>query len=118
MRDLAIQAAGVLAIFAAVVHGILGETRVFSRAQIQPARIRLLVRLVWQCSAVAWAALGVLLFAVPYLRSDAARLWIIGAGVATFGFAAVANAWATKGKHYGWMVLTLATALAVVGAFA
>ncbi len=53
MRDLAIQAAGGLAILAAVIHGVLGETKVFARARIEPARTRLLIRLVWQCGTAA-----------------------------------------------------------------
>jgi hypothetical protein len=74
-----------------------------------------LIRLVWQCSAVAWAAIGVLLVAVPYLPSEEARHWIIAMAVATFGFGAVANAWATRGRPFGWMILTLTCVLALIG---
>jgi hypothetical protein len=116
MRDLAIQAAGGLAILAAVVHGVLGETRIFARARIEPARIRLLLRLVWQCGAVAWVGFGVLLLAVPYMDSQSARLWIAGAAVATYGGGAIGNAWATRGRHFGWMILTAVSVLALAGA--
>jgi hypothetical protein len=115
MRDLAIQAAGCLAILAAVIHGVLGETKVFADARIEPARIKLLLRLVWQCSAVAWIALGALLIAVPYMASDAARGWIVAAAAGCYGFGAVANAWATKGRHFGWMVLAAVVVLVLVG---
>ncbi len=116
MRDLALQAAGSLAILAAVIHGVLGETRVFARTRIEPARARLLLRLVWQCGTVAWIALGVLLVAAPSIGSVPARLWIAGAGVAVYGLAAIANAWATRGRHFGWMALTAVSVLALVGA--
>ena len=54
MRDLAMWAAGGLGIVAAVVHGVLGETHVFATARIEPAWTRRLLRLVWQCGALAW----------------------------------------------------------------
>jgi hypothetical protein len=116
MRDLAIQAAGGLAILAAVIHGVLGETKVFARARIEPARTRLLIRLVWQCGTAAWIGFGVLLIAVPSMASEPARLWIVGAAVVVYGLAAVGNAWAMRGRHFGWMVLTAVSVLALVGA--
>ena len=81
----------------------------------EPASIRRGLRLVWQCSSVAWAGVGALLIAVPYLGSESARLWIIAVAVLVYGFGAIGNAWATKGRHYGWMMLTAASILAVVG---
>ena len=76
MRDLFIQTAGAVAMFAAIVHAMLGETKIFAKAHIEPARIELLIRLVWRCSAVAWAAIGVLLVVVPYMASEVARHWM------------------------------------------
>jgi hypothetical protein len=54
MRDLLLQCSGVAAIASALIHGVLGETKVFARATIQPARLRTLIRLVWQAGTVAW----------------------------------------------------------------
>jgi hypothetical protein len=65
MRDLLLYASGVLGLIAAFLHGYLGETRVFARVRIEPERLRTLIRLVWHCSVVAWAAVGVLLIAAP-----------------------------------------------------
>lgn len=115
MRDQMIQAAGGIAMLAAIAHGVLGETRIFARARIEPDRIRLMLRLVWQCGAVAWAGLGILLIIAPFLASDAARTAIVSVAVATYGFGAAANAWATSARHFGWMVLTAASALALAG---
>ena len=55
MRDLLLYASGTLGLVAAFVHGLLGETRVFAHARIEPERLRLLIRGVLHCSAVAWA---------------------------------------------------------------
>ena len=115
MRDLAIQSAGGLALVVSVIHGVLGETKIFAKARIEPAWIRLLLRLIFQCSTVAWMGFGVLLVAAPYMASEQARVWIVGAAVATYGAGAIGNAWATRGRHVGWMAMTVVSALALVG---
>src|SRR5258708_5595032 len=102
LHDLALQTAGVLAILVALTHGVLGERRVFARATIEPPSAKRLIRLVWQCSTVAWLAGGVLLLALPFMAAPAARVWIIAVFVGVYGFAAIANAWATRGRHFGW----------------
>ena len=114
MRNLLVELAGILALAAATAHGVIGETKVFSRARIEPERLRLLIRLVWQCGVVAWIGLAVLLIAAPQLGSQA-RAWIIAVSIATFGFAAVANAWATRGRHFGWVLLITVVGLAATG---
>ncbi len=110
MRDLLLQCSGLAAIAAALVHGVLGETKVFARATIEPPRLRTLIRLVWQAGTVAWIGGGVLLMA-----SEPARHWIIATLAGVFGFAALANAWAMRGRHFGWVVLGAVVALAVAG---
>jgi hypothetical protein len=115
MRDLLLQVSGVAAIAVALIHGVLGETKVFTRATIEPPRLRTLIRLVWQAGTVAWIGGGVLLVAVPYMASDTARHWIVATFAAVFAFAAAANAFATRGKHFGWMALSGVVALAVAG---
>jgi hypothetical protein len=115
MRDLLLYASGILGLVAAFLHGYLGETRVFTRVHIEPERLRTLIRLVWHCSVVAWAAVAILLIATPVMGSQAARYWIVGAAAVVFGFAAVANAWATRGRFFGWAVLTAVVGLALAG---
>jgi hypothetical protein len=103
------------AIAVALIHGVLGEAKVFARATIEPARLRTLIRLVWQAGTVAWIGGGVLLIAAPWLGSDPARHWIVATMSGVFAFAALANAWATRGRHFGWMALSAVVALAVAG---
>jgi hypothetical protein len=115
MRDLLLQCAGFGAIAVALIHGVLGETKVFARATIEPPRLRTLIRLVWQAGTVAWLGGGVLLIAAPAMASEPARHWIIATFACVFAFAALANAWATRGRHFGWMALSGVVALAVAG---
>jgi hypothetical protein len=115
MRDLLLQASGVAAIAVALIHGVLGETRVFARATIEPPRLRQLIRLVWQAGTVAWVGGGVRLIAAPSMASEPARHWIIATLAVVFGFGALANAWAMRGRHFGWVALSGVVALAVAG---
>jgi apolipoprotein N-acyltransferase len=115
MRDLLLQCSGVAAIAVALIHGVLGETRVFVRATIEPPRLRTLIRLVWQLGTVAWIGGGVLLIAAPWMASEPARHWIVVTFAVVFAFGAIANAWGTRGKHFGWMAMSAVVALAVAG---
>jgi hypothetical protein len=115
MRDVLLQCSGVLAIAAALIHGWLGEARIFPRMTIEPPRLRTLMRVVWQASTVAWVGCGVLLIAAPWLASDPARHWITVTMALVFGFAALGNALGTRGRHFGWLVLSAVVMLAVAG---
>jgi hypothetical protein len=115
MRDLALQASGIVAMIVAVAHGVLGETHVFARARIEPERLRLLIRLVWLCGAVAWFCGGVLLFMTPSIAGEEARRWIILLLAVVYMSGVIGNAWATRGRHPGWMLLALAVVLSLLG---
>ncbi len=115
MRDILLQCAGLVTIAVAIIHGVLGETKVFARARIEPERLRTLIRLVWQASTVAWIGGGVLLMAAPSMGSETARHWIVVTLVCVFGFSALANAWATRGRHFGWMALSAVVVMAAAG---
>src|SRR2546423_8670162 len=75
MRDLILQCAGVAGIAVALIHGALGETKVFAKATIQPESLRTLIRLVWQAGTVAWIRGGGLLISPPPLWSGRGRPW-------------------------------------------
>ena len=84
-----------------------------ARARIEPERLVRLIRGVWHCSAVALASVVVLLIVAPWMGSQMARHWIVSAAD---GFGAVANAWAMRGRHFGWAALAVVVvSLAVAG---
>ena len=115
MRDLLLQGAGLTAIAVALIHGVLGETRVFVRATIEPPRLRTLIRGVWQAGTVAWIGGGVLLLVAPSLGSESARHWIVATTVIVYAFAVAANAWWSRGRGFGWKALSVVVVLAVAG---
>src|ERR1700759_1098237 len=98
MRDLILQCAGVAGIIVALIHGTLGETKVFARARIEPARVRMLLRLVWQAGTVAWIGGGVLLIAAPWMASEPARHWIVATIARVYRGGALANAYWSRGR--------------------
>ena len=115
MRDLALQLAGVLAIVVSLIHGVLGERVVFANTTIEPPRMRLLIHLVWHAGTVAWIGGGILFIVAAWMFPDPARRATILVFAVIYGFAAFANAWATKGRHFGWMALTAVSVLALAG---
>jgi undecaprenyl pyrophosphate phosphatase UppP len=115
MRNLALQAAGVLAILVAFAHGIIAELRVFSHVRIEPSATRRLLRMVWQASTVDWIAMGALLIAAPMFGSEPARQWVVAVAVVVYGYAALGNAMATRGRHVGWCLMLLVVVLALLG---
>ena len=115
MRDLLLQCSGLAAIAVALIHGVLGETRVFARATIEPPRLRTLIRLCWQIGTMGWICGGVLLIAAPSMASAPARHWIVITMCAMYGFGMIGNAWVFHGRHFGWMALSAVIAMAVAG---
>jgi hypothetical protein len=115
MRDLLLQVSGIAAIAVALIHGVLGEIRVFAKTTIEPARFKTLIRLVWQAGTVAWIGGGILLIAAPSMGSEPARHWIIVTIAIVYGVGALANAWWSHGRHFGWMALSAVIVLAGAG---
>ena len=115
MRDLALQAAGVLAILVAFMHGAIAELRIFTSARIEPLGTRRLLRLIWQASTVDWICMGVLLIAAPGLGSQVARQWVVAIAVVVYTYAAIGNAVATRARHVGWVLMSGVVALALAG---
>jgi hypothetical protein len=72
------------------------------------------IRPVWQAGTVADHG-GALPIAAPWMASEPARHWIIVTLACVFAFGALCNAWATRGRHFGWMALSAVVALAVAG---
>ncbi len=115
MRDLLLHCSGLLAIAVSLLHGVLGETKVFARATIEPPRLRTLIHLVWHAGTVAWIGGGLLLFAAPWMASEPARHWIVVTLAAVFGFAAFANAFALRRPHIGSIAMGAVVLLAFAG---
>jgi hypothetical protein len=115
MRDVALQVAGAVAILVAIGHGVTAELVVFPKARIEPRRTRQLLRGIWQASTLDWIGIGVLLMAAPAFGSETARHWVIAVAVVVYGYAAVGNILATRGRHVGGWLMGGVIALALLG---
>ena len=115
MRDLLLQCSGLAAIVAALIHGVLGETKVFARATIEPRA----------ASHPDAAGLAGRHGSLDRRRRAVDRRAMDGVGAGTaldhrdvrrrVRLRRAGNAWASRGRHFGWMVLSAVVALAVAG---
>ncbi len=121
-QDLAFALAGGIGLSVAVVHGVLTQrymVRPVGRLLAADGRtapaIGKLVPLLLHYSTVTWFLGGIALIA--------ASLWLeppsktaIGAVVGSlYLYGVIGNAWATRGRHPGWMLLAVAIILIVFG---
>ena len=119
-QDLALALAGVIGAGTAVVHGVLVQ-----RLMVRPFRgflakdrqvIARLMPLLLHFSTIAWFLGGLALIAAAiWFGPDARRATGLFVG-SLYLFGALANLWATRGRHPGWLLMAAALALIVLGA--
>lgn len=113
--DILLYLAGGLGVAIGVVHAVLGELRVVGPATTPTVSAKRVLRAIMFLSGVYWSALGAALIAAPFLSSVELKLGIAYVAAAVFLSAAAANFWATQGKHFGWVLLSIAGVLALAG---
>ena len=121
-QDAALSLAGAIGAAVAIVHGRLVQrllvTPLVSMAGVDrrfSGATRRLVPPLIHFSTVVWFLGGLALMVAGTLAADA-RLAISGLVGATYLFGAIANLWATRGRHPGWMLMAVAVALIAAGA--
>jgi|SRR3954447_7797554 hypothetical protein len=106
--NLRLIAAGVIAIFIAIVHSVLGEQRIvqpllrsdaFAQYRSREWFVRRTFQLAWHLTSLLMVGFGALLIYYSKAQPDVTVLEIIS-GV--FILSAVLTAGATKGKHLAW----------------
>ncbi|MEM9303377.1 MAG: hypothetical protein AAGE01_14775 [Pseudomonadota bacterium] len=107
-------AAGCLGIFIATIHGYLGQTLLLNQTSLRTETANRMLFAVFHLSTLYWLAGGMLLLWLAF--ADDARLsqWGGGLVAATYLAAAAANCWASRGRHFGWMLLTGTAVLTLV----
>jgi len=116
------MAAGVVGAGTAIIHGVLTQklmvVPVDRRLKADAAvsnQIRRLVASLLQYSTFSWLAGGGALVAAALYLGPEARLavsLVVGAG---YAYGVIANCWATRGRHPGWMLLALCLGLMAAG---
>jgi hypothetical protein len=119
-HDEALMLAGVLGAAVALVHGVLTEglmVKPFRQgAMVQfAAPIRRIVPVLLHFSTFNWFVGGLVLLAAALWFGWEAKLatgLLVGS---SYLFGAAGNLWATRGRHPGWVLYTLALVLIVYG---
>ena len=120
-QDVALGLAGGIGCFVAMVHGILIERWVVkpigklvtADARMAPSTRRLVPPLL-HLSTCAWILGGLVLIGAAIWLGRDARV-ALGAFVGSlYVFGAVANLWATRSRHPGWMLMMVALVLMVL----
>jgi hypothetical protein len=122
LQDTALVAAGVIGAGTAILHGVLMQKfmvapvdRWLKRDAAVSRQIRMLVASVLQYSTFSWLIGGLTLIVAALWLEPQARLalsLLVGAG---YAYGVVANCWATRARHPGWMLLALSAGLTVAG---
>ncbi len=122
MEDLLLMCAGGMGLLVSLIHGVILQKRMVrpfviygaNSQGMNPPLVRLIPVMV-HYSTLCWFVVGVSLVAAPHYFDDDGRTIVSAIGVAVYGSAALINAWATRGRHPGWMMLTAAVVLIVFG---
>ena len=120
-HDAALVAAGIIGSGVAIVHGILVQ-----KLMVRPIEelwlsnkpsgsIRRLVPLLLHLSTVAWFLGGLALIAAANWLDGGARMATCVFVGSLYLFGAAGNLWATRGRHFGWMLMAAALALIILG---
>ena len=121
MQHFALLVAGLIGAATAIFHGIVTQRlmvkpidrRLAEHAGLSPT-IRRIVPPLLHYSSYSWLVGGIALIIAANVADAEARLAIGLLVGSMFVYAAVANAWATRGRHPGWMLMAVAVALIAV----
>ena len=125
MQHAELALAGLIGGATAIFHGIVThrlmvgpiDRRIADSAGVSMT-IRRIVPPLLQYSTYSWLVGGIAMVIAANVAGAETRLWISLLVGSMFLYAAVANAWATRGRHPGWMLMAAAVSLIVVDIFA
>ena len=122
MHDFAFSLAGLIGAGTATFHGILTQKlmvgpidRQLADASHVSETIRRIVPPLLHYSAYSWLIGGIALIVAADVADAQTRLAIGLLVGSMFLYGAVANLWATRGRHPGWLLMAIACALIAAG---
>lgn len=122
LPDILLFAAGIVGMIVAVIHTLVMRrviVRPVSQAVANDTTMRAgakrLVAPLLYVSGLTWFVEGAALVAVAMFVNGPGRLVICAVAALSYGYAAALNAWATRGRHFGWVLMALAVLLIVIG---
>ena len=115
METVLLPLAGLLGVIVALAHGWLGETKIIAHSKFPGRQAKGFVRAMWHLSSASWIAGSLLIAASPWLVTPAQRPWVVAYACLPMVWSIVANAWISRGRHFGWMALAVVVGLAALG---
>jgi len=121
MQHIGLVLAGLIGAITAIFHGIVTH-----RLMVQPidrrlatdpgvsATIRRIVPPLLQYSTYSWLVCGIVLIVAALVAGAETRIAIGLLVGSMYLYGAVANLWATRGRHPGWVLLAVAVGLIAV----
>jgi len=123
-QDIVLASGGALGAIVSIIHGVLTQRFMVEPIDAALARessirgsIRRLNAALLHVSTFAWFVGGLFVVAALWL-GDEARLVVCALVGLGYLYAAILNCWATRGRHPGWMLMSVTLVLIVVGASA
>lgn len=100
---------GMLGATIALVHARLGQRLILDPVQELPDVQNRVLGAVFHLSSIYWFAAGI---AVTWVAiSTSTERWVVGVAIALYLTGALANFWATRGRHFGGFALLLSVGL-------
>ena len=120
LHDAALVIAGIVGSTTAIVHGVVTQRQMVRpvdelTAGKLPQSIRRLVAALLHFSTFNWFVSGLALLIAVYSFGREARLATCLLVGSSHLFPALGNLWATRGRHVGWVLYTVAVLLIVYG---
>lgn len=115
MTNIALQIAGVCAIFIALYHGIVGDG-IVQAMQIEPKEQKPLMRGSFHIGTMGWLVGGCVILLVSMLEGGFVRSAVVIAYAILFGIPALGQIVMSKGRpNFGMIVLILIVILLLIG---
>jgi len=108
-------AVGLTCVAVAILHGYLGHAKLIGPTSFATPEAKGLVEAIWQFSTVAWVVSGVIIAASPWIFTAEQRMEYVAMACLPLAYGACANAVITRGRHFGWKLLTMIIAGAIGG---
>ena len=120
VADISVLLAGVMGAALAVAHGFVMQRRMITplkahmkATRVLPKPLERLVAPLLHVSTLAWFLGGVALILASWRPLDPLRPVVMVIVGLFYLYAAIANALATRGRHFGWVVMAIAVLLLV-----
>jgi hypothetical protein len=116
-HDISLVVAGVIGSGVAIVHGVLTQ-----RLLVKPilelsisSLARKLIPGLLQFSTFNWFVSGLALVAVAFAQERETKFAVGVLAASSYLFGALGNLWATRGRHFGWMLYGIAVLAIIYG---